>query len=121
MPNPMQPALELIDIDKRFGPVHANRSINLRVDAASVHGVVGENECAAFYVAAKDGAGQLVANLGDCADIAIGIKHWRGIVLAEVLTQAQTVNDCIFKINDFVLNILQEGLHPRLISGSSLT
>ena len=41
--NPMQPALELIDIDKRFGTVHANNRVSLRVHAASVHGVVGEN------------------------------------------------------------------------------
>jgi general nucleoside transport system ATP-binding protein len=39
----MDPALELIGIDKRFGSVHANRNINLRIDQASVHGVVGEN------------------------------------------------------------------------------
>ncbi len=37
------PALELISIDKRFGSVHANRAINLRVAAGSVHGIVGEN------------------------------------------------------------------------------
>jgi simple sugar transport system ATP-binding protein len=30
-------------IDKRFGAVHANRSVDLRVAAGSVHGIVGEN------------------------------------------------------------------------------
>jgi simple sugar transport system ATP-binding protein len=39
----MTPAIELIGIDKRFGSVHANRSIDLRIDPASVHGIVGEN------------------------------------------------------------------------------
>jgi simple sugar transport system ATP-binding protein len=39
----MTPALELIGIDKRFGSVHANRAVDLRVDQSSVHGVVGEN------------------------------------------------------------------------------
>ncbi len=39
----MSPALELIAIDKRFGSVHANRSVNLTVMPASVHGIVGEN------------------------------------------------------------------------------
>ncbi len=39
----MTPALELIGIDKRFGSVHANRSIDLRIEPASVHGIVGEN------------------------------------------------------------------------------
>ncbi len=39
----MTPALELVDIDKRFGAVHANKHINLTVMPGSVHGVVGEN------------------------------------------------------------------------------
>jgi general nucleoside transport system ATP-binding protein len=39
----MTAALELIAIDKRFGSVHANRSIDLSVAPSSVHGVVGEN------------------------------------------------------------------------------
>ena len=37
------PAIELLGIDKRFGAVHANRSIDLRVDKGSIHGIVGEN------------------------------------------------------------------------------
>jgi len=37
------PAIELIDIDKSFGPVHANRHVNLRVERGVIHGVVGEN------------------------------------------------------------------------------
>ncbi len=37
------PALELIDIDKRFGAVQANRKVNLSIAPASVHGIVGEN------------------------------------------------------------------------------
>ncbi|MEO1092067.1 MAG: ABC transporter ATP-binding protein [Pseudomonadota bacterium] len=36
-------AIELDGIDKRFGAVHANRAIDLRVAAGSVHGIVGEN------------------------------------------------------------------------------
>jgi simple sugar transport system ATP-binding protein len=39
----MTPAIELIDIDKRFGSVHANVRVNLQVMPASVHGIVGEN------------------------------------------------------------------------------
>ncbi|HEX3730878.1 MAG TPA: ABC transporter ATP-binding protein [Opitutaceae bacterium] len=39
----MIPALELRGIDKRFGPVHANRAVSLSVAAGSVHGLVGEN------------------------------------------------------------------------------
>ena len=37
------PAIELIGIDKSFGPVHANRQVNLRVERGIIHGVVGEN------------------------------------------------------------------------------
>jgi len=39
----MAPALELRAIDKRFGAVHANRSISLSVAPGSIHGLVGEN------------------------------------------------------------------------------
>lgn len=36
-------AVELVGIDKRFGPVHANRDVTLRFAPASIHGLVGEN------------------------------------------------------------------------------
>jgi simple sugar transport system ATP-binding protein len=36
-------AVEAIDIDKWFGPVHANRAVTLRVREGSIHGIVGEN------------------------------------------------------------------------------
>ncbi|KQT83044.1 ABC transporter ATP-binding protein [Aurantimonas sp. Leaf443] len=38
-----EPAIELIDIDKTFGAVHANRRINLTVEKGTIHGIVGEN------------------------------------------------------------------------------
>jgi ABC-type polysaccharide/polyol phosphate transport system ATPase subunit len=37
------PAVELIGIDKRFGPVHANKAIDLRIPAGTIHGIVGAN------------------------------------------------------------------------------
>jgi general nucleoside transport system ATP-binding protein len=37
------PAVELIGIEKRFGPVHANRDVSLSVARGSIHGIVGEN------------------------------------------------------------------------------
>jgi general nucleoside transport system ATP-binding protein len=37
------PALRLSGIDKRFGAVHANRSVDLSVAKGSIHGIVGEN------------------------------------------------------------------------------
>lgn len=36
-------AIELKQIDKRFGAVHANRAIDLRVPAGTIHGIIGEN------------------------------------------------------------------------------
>ena len=36
-------AIELRGIDKSFGPVHANKNINLRVKRGTIHGIVGEN------------------------------------------------------------------------------
>ncbi len=41
--DPAVPALELRGIDKRFGAVHANKAIALRVVRGSVHGLIGEN------------------------------------------------------------------------------
>ncbi|WP_337268157.1 ABC transporter ATP-binding protein [Oryzifoliimicrobium ureilyticus] len=38
-----KPALELLGIDKKFGPVHANKNINLTVAKGSIHGIIGEN------------------------------------------------------------------------------
>ena len=40
---PAIPAIELIGIDKRFGPVHANKDVNLAVAQGSIHGIIGEN------------------------------------------------------------------------------
>jgi simple sugar transport system ATP-binding protein len=37
------PALELVGIDKWFGPVHANRAVSIAVRAGTVHGIIGEN------------------------------------------------------------------------------
>ena len=36
-------AIELEAINKRFGAVHANRDINLKVKRGTIHGIVGEN------------------------------------------------------------------------------
>ncbi|POF34417.1 ABC transporter ATP-binding protein [Roseibium marinum] len=37
------PAIELRGINKSFGPVHANKNIDLVVKKGSIHGIVGEN------------------------------------------------------------------------------
>ena len=37
------PAIELVGINKSFGPVHANRDIDMSVASGTIHGIVGEN------------------------------------------------------------------------------
>ncbi|MBX7146795.1 MAG: ABC transporter ATP-binding protein [Alphaproteobacteria bacterium] len=37
------PAIELIDINKRFGQLYANYNINLAIKSGTIHGIVGEN------------------------------------------------------------------------------
>ena len=37
------PAIQLTGINKSFGPVHANRDINLSIKPGSIHGIIGEN------------------------------------------------------------------------------
>ena len=37
------PVIELIAINKRFGPIHANKDISLRIARGEIHGVIGEN------------------------------------------------------------------------------
>jgi simple sugar transport system ATP-binding protein len=39
----LPPAIELIDINKSFGEVRANKDVNLNVAAGTIHGIVGEN------------------------------------------------------------------------------
>ncbi len=36
-------AIELTGINKSFGPVHANKNINLAVQKGTIHGIIGEN------------------------------------------------------------------------------
>ena len=36
-------AVHMVGIGKRFGAVQANRAVDLRVQAGTVHGIVGEN------------------------------------------------------------------------------
>ncbi|HET8726141.1 MAG TPA: ABC transporter ATP-binding protein [Alphaproteobacteria bacterium] len=37
------PAIELVDINKHFGPVHANRDVSLKIGRGTIHGIIGEN------------------------------------------------------------------------------
>jgi ABC-type uncharacterized transport system ATPase subunit len=42
-PTGRAPAVELAGIDKHFGPVHANRNVDLCIPAGTIHGIIGEN------------------------------------------------------------------------------
>ena len=42
-PDTAAPAIELRGISKAFGPVQANRDINIRVARGTIHGIIGEN------------------------------------------------------------------------------
>ena len=43
MQNEQHPAIELSGINKSFGPVHANKDINLTIRPGTIHGIIGEN------------------------------------------------------------------------------
>ena len=36
-------AIEFVAVDKRFGAVHANANVNLKIQSGHIHGIVGEN------------------------------------------------------------------------------
>ena len=38
-----QPILELQNINKSFGHVHANKDISLKINKGDIHGIIGEN------------------------------------------------------------------------------
>jgi simple sugar transport system ATP-binding protein len=40
---PAAPAIELIGVSKNFGPVQANKDIDMTVAKGAIHGIVGEN------------------------------------------------------------------------------
>jgi simple sugar transport system ATP-binding protein len=42
-PGGAAPAIELRGVNKSFGPVHANRDIDLAIPAGTIHGIIGEN------------------------------------------------------------------------------
>jgi simple sugar transport system ATP-binding protein len=83
------PALELRGIDKRFGAVHANRSVSLSVARGSIHGLIGENGAGKstlmniVYGFHRADAGEILVNgvprvIGrprDSIDAGIGMVH----------------------------------------------
>ena len=83
------PAVELAGIDKRFGPVRANKAIDLTIPAGTIHGIVGENGAGkstlmnilyGFYQADRgtirvDGVERRIASPEDAIAAGIGMVH----------------------------------------------
>src|SRR5262245_226385 len=83
------PAIALAHIDKRFGPVHANKDISLEIEKGTIHGIVGENGAGkstlmsilfGFYQADSgeirvDGQVTRIANPTDAIKAGIGMVH----------------------------------------------
>ena len=83
------PAIELINIDKRFGAVHANNNVSLSIAKSSIHGIIGENGAGkstlmsilfGFYAADKgeihvNGKPVKIKSSTDAIQLGIGMVH----------------------------------------------
>ncbi|MFN4141915.1 ABC transporter ATP-binding protein [Aestuariivirga sp.] len=100
----MTPAIELIGIDKRFGSVHANKDVSLKVAPGSIHGIIGENGAGkstlmsvlfGFYHADKGeirvkGKPVKVRSSSDAIALGIGMVH-QHFMLVEPFTVLENV------------------------------
>lgn len=98
------PAIELARIDKRFGAVHANKAIDLRVEAGTIHGIIGENGAGkstlmsilyGFYEADSGdirvgGQKVRIRSSADAIAAGIGMVH-QHFMLVEPMTVAENV------------------------------
>lgn len=97
-------AIELVNIDKRFGAVHANKAINLVIEKGTVHGIVGENGAGkstlmsilyGFYQADSgqilvDGQERTIASSQDAIRYGIGMVHQQ-FMLVETFTVLENI------------------------------
>ena len=73
MTAPAPPAVELRALTKQFGSVLANAGVNLRVQAGTIHGVIGENGAGKstamklLYGMLRPDAGEILINGQPCA------------------------------------------------------
>ncbi len=100
----MTPAIELINIDKRFGAVHANKDVNLSVAKGSIHGVIGENGAGkstlmsilfGFYAADSgdinvDGKSVKIKTSTDAISLGIGMVH-QHFMLVDTFTVLENI------------------------------
>jgi general nucleoside transport system ATP-binding protein len=82
-------AIELVGINKSFGPVRANRDIDLKIEKGTIHGIIGENGAGkstlmsilyGFYQADSgeirvDGKPATIATPNDAIAAGIGMVH----------------------------------------------
>ena len=82
-------AIRLVGIEKRFGPVYANKNIDLTVKKGSIHGIIGENGAGkstlmsilyGFYQADGgeifvNGSKELISDSQKAIGIGIGMVH----------------------------------------------
>jgi len=101
---PSPPAIELRGIEKRFGAVHANRAVSMRIAAGSITGIVGENGAGkstlmsilyGFYEAdsgeiAVNGRAVRIRNPRDALRAGIGMVH-QHFVLIDPFTVLENV------------------------------
>jgi simple sugar transport system ATP-binding protein len=100
----MSPAIELIDINKRFGEVRANKDVTLTVERGTIHGIVGENGAGkstlmsilyGFYEADSgeirvNGKPVSIRSSADAIGVGIGMVH-QHFMLVEPLTVVENV------------------------------
>ena len=98
------PAIELINIDKRFGAVHANKDVSLAIAKGSIHGIIGENGAGkstlmsiliGFYGADKgeikvSGVPAKIKSSSDAIALGIGMVH-QHFMLVEPFTVLENV------------------------------
>ena len=98
------PAVELRRIDKRFGAVHANRDVSLKIAPGTIHGIVGENGAGkstlmsilyGFYRADRGeiriaGRSTVIASSEDAIAAGIGMVH-QHFMLVDTFTVVENV------------------------------
>jgi general nucleoside transport system ATP-binding protein len=98
------PAVVLEGVNKSFGPVHANKSIELRVEPATIHGIIGENGAGkstlmnilyGFYQADSgrvlvDGQERVIRSPEDAIKAGIGMVH-QHFMLVEPFTVLENI------------------------------
>jgi simple sugar transport system ATP-binding protein len=97
-------AIELVRINKRFGPVHANKDVSLKVMPGTIHGVIGENGAGkstlmsilyGFYQADSGeilmhGAARVIRDSHDAIAAGIGMVH-QHFMLVETFSVLENV------------------------------